>query len=272
MGRNLVERAKIMAFTLDEWHARYLEQAQWTASLRAFLFRQIFLPNQANVLETGSGTGAILSDGLWSEGMKHFGIDVSLDRCTFAREKCFQAGFACADGISLPFANATFDLTFCHYYLLWMNQSALPALEEMVRVTRPGGYVLAMAEPDYAARIDYPAEMIQLGNLQNTALTRQGAALEMGRRLPGLFQQAGLTEIQFGQSGFQREVKASPNWLDSEWSMIIEDLGSDLPHEEIKHYEKLDRQFWQEGSRVLQIPTFYAFGRVKTPQERVKIS
>ncbi len=38
--------------------------------------------------------------------------------------------------------------------------------EEMVRVTRPHGFVLALAEPDYGGRIDYPSELSTIGNWQ----------------------------------------------------------------------------------------------------------
>ena len=37
-----------------------------------------------------------------------------------------------------PFTNASFDLTFCHYLLLWLKDP-LSAIKEMKRVTRPGG-------------------------------------------------------------------------------------------------------------------------------------
>jgi SAM-dependent methyltransferase len=263
MGRNLAERTEIMAFTLDQWHARYLEQAQWTAPLRAFLLQQLSLPAQACVLETGCGTGALFPNRSQLSDYEWYGIDIAPERCVFAHKGNPAAIISCAEGIRLPFANATFDLTFCHYYLLWMNDAALPALREMARVTRPGGYVLAMAEPDYAARIDFPAETAQLGQLQNSSLQKQGAALDMGRRLPELFRQAGISEIQFGQSGFQREVTGTPQWLDSEWKVIAQDLADTLPPQEIAHLERLDRQHWQKGSRVLQIPTFYAYGKVK---------
>lgn len=252
-----------MAFTLDQWHARYLEQAQWTASLRAFLLQQLSLPSQARVLETGCGTGALFPNGSQPSNYRWYGIDIAFERCVFAQKGNPSAIIPCAEGIRLPFADATFDLTFCHYYLLWMNDAALPALQEMVRVTRPGGYVLAMAEPDYAARIDFPAETAQLGQLQNSSLQKQGAALDMGRRLPDLFYWAGISEIQFGQSGFQREVTGTPEWLDSEWEVIAQDLADALSSQEIARLEQLDRQYWQKGSRVLQIPTFYAYGKVK---------
>ena len=42
----------------------------------------------------------------------------------------------------------------------------LQALDEMKRVTRPGGHVLILAEPDYTHRIDFPDELEYLGKFR----------------------------------------------------------------------------------------------------------
>jgi len=52
------------------------------------------------------------------------------------------------DASRLPFADGFFDLTYCHYLFLWLKHP-LQALQEMKRVTRPGGWVATFAEPDY---------------------------------------------------------------------------------------------------------------------------
>ncbi len=41
---------------------------------------------------------------------------------------------------------------------------------EMKRVARPGGWLLALAEQDYGARVDEPAELKRWGELQTQAL------------------------------------------------------------------------------------------------------
>jgi SAM-dependent methyltransferase len=51
---------------------------------------------------------------------------------------------ACADGLRLPFEDASFDHCLCHFYLMWVSDP-LTALREMARVTTPGGCVLVCA-------------------------------------------------------------------------------------------------------------------------------
>jgi Methylase involved in ubiquinone/menaquinone biosynthesis len=250
-----------MPLTIEDWHARFVEQSRWTAALRAFLFSQCDIDQAARVLEVGCGTGAILHD-IGAAHPSRFGIDLEYDRTKFAHAYDGRSAYACADGFTLPFASGSFDLTFCHYYLLWQPGQTLQAINEMKRVTRPGGKVLALAEPAYSNRIDYPAELIQLGKLQTASLVRQGIDAEIGLRLPGLFSQAGLAQIQYGQSGFQNAVGCLPGWFESEWQTLQNDLDGSISADELAKLRELDRNAWMEGTRVLQIPTFYAFGSV----------
>lgn len=250
-----------MDFTVQQWHERFLEQSQWTAPLRAFLFSQCPLENAQTILEVGCGTGAITQN-LNMPEKQVIGIDLSYDRVNFARLIDRSSQFSCADALTLPFASNQFDIVFCHYFLLWMGGQAENAVAEMKRVTRKGGVVLAFAEPDYLSRIDHPAEMEKLGRLQTRSLERQGAVPDIGRRLPELFSNAGLTDIRFGQSGFQTNVKVLPAWFDSEWATYRQDLQNDLSEGELNTLESIDRAAWQNGQRVLFVPTFYVMGIV----------
>jgi SAM-dependent methyltransferase len=252
-----------MPLTTDQWHARFVEQSNWTAPLRAFLFNQAHLEGARHILEVGCGTGAITQSINHSTNAKVVGVDILYDRIKFAQKANATIGYSCADALTLPFERDHFDIAFCHYFLLWMKDQAQNALDEMVRVTRHGGMVIALAEPDYAARIDHPAELMTLGRLQTQALDRQGALTDMGVHLPELFSRAGLSNIQFGLSGFQKEVHEIPNWFDSEWETLTDDLHGEMADEELARLKALDRHSWEEGSRVLHIPTFYAIGVVK---------
>jgi hypothetical protein len=47
-----------------------------------------------------------------------------------------------------------------------------------------------------------------------------------------------------------------------EWKVLREDLGSQVSQRELDRYERIDRVAWQAGTRMLFVPTFYAWGKV----------
>ena len=118
------------------------------------------------------------------------------------RGPSWSAGTPCA----CP-THAAFDITFCHFLLLWV-QHPLQALSEMQRVTRPGGFVLALAEPDYDHRLDTPASLTLLGRWQAESLRRQGADPGIGARLADLFRQTGLQIVEDWQPASRRHACA----------------------------------------------------------------
>lgn len=247
-----------MALTVAQWHERYLEQARWTAGLREFILQQIEYDGAGPSLEVGCGTGDVLSA---IRGEDKFGLDIALNELNFVHNSEPSLRLVSGDAIKLPFVDSTFDLTYCHYLLLWLK-SPQPALQEMIRVTQKGGYVIAFAEPDHASRVDAPVELAYLGRLQSRALETQGANLESGRQLAGLFSQAGFSSVKVGISGFQKETKVLPDWFKSEWQVLENDLAGSLDRNRLDHLKERDRQAWLDGSRVLWIPTFYAIGQV----------
>jgi hypothetical protein len=132
----------------------------------------------------------------------------------------------------------------------------------MARVSKSGGIVIALAEPDYQARIDYPMPLEELGQKQTESLVKQGIDPTMGRKLRGLFHQAGLKEITSGILGAQWEMAESQIIDENEWKMIQLDLGGELPPKVIDTYQIIEVRARENGNRVLFIPTFYAAGIV----------
>ncbi len=257
----------------EDWHRRYNEQAAWTARAREFLFAQINLPAHARVLEVGCGTGAVLasltaasqqqSPALSAAGGTAFdlhGLDINLLYLKLAAAKVPSPRLVCGDALGLPYQTASFDVCFCHFFLMWVD--APSALNEMRRVVHPGGWVLALAEPDYGGRIDYPDELSQVGRLQAQALRRQGAEPNMGRQLAGLFSQCGLIEARGGIIGGEWTSRRSQASLESEWQVIRDDLHDLTSRKELRGWYLLDRAASADGSRVLYVPVFYAAGRV----------
>jgi SAM-dependent methyltransferase len=243
-----------------DWHRRFSEQAAWTAQVREYLFGLVKLPIDATVLEVGCGTGAVLSSLSARFTNPIYGVDLDFNYLRLARANLPAARLICGDAHRLPYASGVFDACMCHFFLMWVN--APTALSEMRRVTRPGGWILALAEPDYGGRIDFPAELGRIGRLQAQALRRQGAEPEFGRRLIGLFLETGLDEVRCGVIGGEWTGDRSPDTLESEWQVIHADLHDLASKKDLRDWYLLDRAASANGSRMLYVPVFYAAGRV----------
>ena len=169
-----------MTYDLD-WHHRYQQQARWTSNLRSYFFSRMD-PNSTNrIIEVGCGTGAVLETVKSGEENAHtgkganalsqlFGLDINPDYLKLAQSRLPITFFTLGDAYKLPFGVSSFDIVFCHFLLLWIKDPLLIMLE-MRRITRPGGWIAAFAEPDYGGRVDFPASLGELGRLQTESLS-----------------------------------------------------------------------------------------------------
>ncbi len=89
----------------------------------------------------------------------------------------------------------SFDLVHARTLLATVPEPA-QVLSEMVRLTRPGGWVASL-EPDAEHSIYYPRHQVfdRLRELFVVAFTRNGADPLIGRRLGQLYRQAGLEDV-----------------------------------------------------------------------------
>jgi len=241
-----------------DWHARYTQQSNWTHDLRHYLFEQIGIKTTRRVLEVGCGTGAILS-GIETRSLH--GLDLQHASLKEAHIHAPVASLICGDAHSLPYYNEAFDITYCHFLLLWVSNPQL-VLREMKRVTRAGGYVLALAEPDYTSRVDEPAELATLGQWQTEALRSQGADPSLGGRLAESFYQAGIELMETGTIESQGKDAPSTIERELEWAVLETDLAGRVPSQEIQRLKALDEQAWARGERILHVPTYFVWGRV----------
>ena len=245
----------------EKWHQRFVQQARWTESVRRFLFQQAGLEHARGLLEVGCGTGAILGEIAHQTGARLVGIDIQQDYLHFAHSHGIAAAYAAADALHLPFADGVFSITCCHFFLLWVEHP-LQALLEMKRVTAPGGYVLAMAEPDYGGRIDHPAALGELGRRQGQSLSHHGADPLVGRKLKSFIHKAGLRMVQAGVLGGQWSEPPTQLEWESEWDTLESDLSGEISTAELAELKRLDFSAWRKGERILYVPTFYAWGQV----------
>lgn len=245
-----------------DWHSRFETQAGWTQEVRAEIFQSHHVQATDRILEVGCGTGALLSSLASTFPARYAGLDINLSRLHFACSHLPDVSFASADGARLPFPAGLFKAAVCHYLLLWVHDP-LAVLKEMARVTAPGGFVAAMAEPDYSGRIDHPTTMVELGRRQRHALADQGADPDLGCRLPGLFADAGLVNVSVGILGARWQAKCLGEDFDQEWMVLEEDLSTTLPPKEMDKLKAADLKARRSGERVLFVPTFFAVGEVQ---------
>ncbi len=239
--------------------------------MRDYLFDKTELSRAERVLEVGCGTGAILSTLQTSAWLtctapnavrrKCHGLDLDEAALNESRLHASAALLTRGDAHSLPYCNQSFDIIYCHFLLLWVNDP-LQALTEMKRVTKLNGCILALAEPDYTARTDQPGELAVLGKLQNESLQRQGADISIGARLADLFFRAGIKIIETGAIQSRENDALSLEEWQNEWDVIESDLTESVTKKEIARLKKLDEKARKRGTRVLNVPTYFAWGQV----------
>jgi SAM-dependent methyltransferase len=196
----------------------------WYASdFVALLSQRWRLHEVETALDVGCGVGhwgRLLATKM-SSGARVVGIDREQAWVEAARDRAAATGlherFEYRQGTveSLPFEADSFDLVTCQTVLIHV-QDPCAALQEMIRVTRPGGMV-AVAEPNNVARAllspdvlaDPIDEVVALVQFQLTCERGKEALGEgnnsIGELVPRLFHSLGLEHIHLCQND-----KASP--------------------------------------------------------------
>jgi len=245
--------------TIADWDAQFRRQAAWTHSVRSHLYRRVNLRRAENVLDVGCGTGTITEEMAARTRGLVVGLDIDPAMITWALEHGERATYRLGDARNLPFPAASFDVVLCHFLLLWVAPpGAARAVAEMARVTRPGGAVVACAEPDYGGRIDWPD--MPLGRLQAEALRREGADPLAGRKLKEWFVGAGL-KAKVGVYPCLWDDAALRAEFEGEWQLMAQTLAGLTSPAELERLKAADWAAIQADTRTVFMPMFYAVGR-----------
>lgn len=211
----------------------------------------------SRALEVGCGTGAILSE-LPDQSSLH-GLDIDPVALAQCHVHAPSAVLVRGNVLQLPYSNNVFDIVYCHFLLLWVDDP-LQALLEMKRVARKSGRILAFAEPDYTARVDEPRELIPLGHWQTESLRRQGADPGLGRRLGDFFFRAGIELLETGTIQGADSEPSAEEW-ETEWAVLESDLAGLVSSSDLHKMKSLDQRARLRGERTLHVPTYFAWGR-----------
>lgn len=125
-------------------------------SARREVLSAIELEDGASVLETGMGTG---DNFLWlsrhAKDLKFFGIDIQKQMMMHSMNNLERWGIHAdlfrADAVELPFKDNLFDVVF-HLGAFNLFSDKKQALEEMIRVIKPGKKIVIADETDKASK------------------------------------------------------------------------------------------------------------------------
>ena len=158
----------------------------------------------ASLLDVGCGHGAVFERVAARIGAagRITGLDGSRTLLDEARRRSEQRSLVAklheGDAHRLPFSDAVFDATRADRVLIFLDDPAA-ALAEMARVTRPGGRI-AVTEADLgSAVVDAPDPQLTRVLLTTAAEAVPGGWI--GRRLHGLFVDAGLVDVEVRMFG-----------------------------------------------------------------------
>jgi SAM-dependent methyltransferase len=178
---------------------KHLRERWWDESFTSFLKDTLQPRAGSRILDVGCGTGTaeVQLSRLRISQVSLVGVDVVPARVreaiNAAKAHNIRARYAGADGCALPFADATFDSTFCVAVLQHIRDVDV-AVGELARVTKPGGRVLAV-EPDNRARywyssVDAGMQAFEVANRLFAAIAdARGDTADpvVGPRLPAIF-------------------------------------------------------------------------------------
>ncbi|OPY33147.1 MAG: hypothetical protein A4E32_00821 [Methanomassiliicoccales archaeon PtaU1.Bin124] len=225
----------------------------WKWLLQNKMVPQAGCRGRPSALDVGCGPGLVME--LFSPDLDVKGIDIDPEAVSAARERGLDV--IQADAADLPFDDGSFDIVYCSFTLLWV-EDALQAVKEMARVSR--GVVACLAEPDYGGRVCHPPEVASLDRYIIGSLIEEGADPFIGRRLGGLMEATGLKVESGVHSGIWAPAQLRAEAA-QEWGSIRQAVGDRASPDELE----LARKAWDaalaECTLFLFNPVFYAIGR-----------
>ena len=167
-----------LAQRYDQWakdYERDLEQDfQWLGPQRAAEVFARHVPKDSRILDAGAGTG-LVGKFLWEEGYRQIiAMDLSNGMLAEARKKnVYQEFHQMVMGGPLGFDTDSFDAVVS-VGVLTVGHAPASSLDELVRVTRPGGYVVFSLRPDVYETTGFKEKQAELESQGKWRLVEEG--------------------------------------------------------------------------------------------------
>jgi SAM-dependent methyltransferase len=143
---------KELAERYDQWAKDYdadLDEGfGWLGPQRAVEYFAKYVPQNARILDAGAGTG-LVGELLARRGYKDLvAMDLSEGMLEEARKKnAYREFHQMVMGEALDYATDSFDAVIS-IGVLTVGHAPASSLDELVRITRPGGYIVFSLRPD----------------------------------------------------------------------------------------------------------------------------
>ena len=118
--------------------------------MKTDLVSNLYMKKSDFVLDLGTGTGHLGSLLAQSGFSNIVGLDINPHMLDIAKEKCahYPIRFIRGDGLHLPFKDDSLSAVVSKW-VLWVMPDPEKAIQEMVRVVKPGGLILAFSSGNF---------------------------------------------------------------------------------------------------------------------------
>ncbi len=240
------------------WDIHLSRQFHWTRNLRKKIYDEIGLREKKLILDAGCGIGLISREMYEISKGEVYGIDINRKLIEKAEKNFPEGKFMVASVEELPFEDNFFDVTFCHFLLMWVK-NPYKAMMEMKRVTKPKGWIVCCAEPDYGGKIDYPDDY---GAGQSTIRTLQseGADPFLGRKLKAIFVNAELKPKMGVFADLWNDEKLKEEF-EHIWKFSLLTAKGNLQRQWALNIQKRDKEALEKGERITFLPIFWGIAQ-----------
>ena len=248
---------------LEDFIKKLELQALETSEERILLYLEVGLKDANLILDVGCGPGMVTRDIAHLTKGKVIGIDGSKDMIEAAKNvlKMYKnVELRVGNAENLPFDDKMFDVVTCNLLLMWADDPQ-KVVDEMARVTKPGGTVLASLEPDYGGKLHWPENPKVDPIFAGKAIRARGGDPHIGRKLRLLFVRAGLeTKVGIGNNRIWSCEEDRAYYLHARdfYVKALKDAG--LSEKEIDKWEYDYLRSLDEGIQLNFFPQFYAIG------------
>jgi len=248
----------------DDFIKKLKLQALETAEERLPLYLEVDVKDAKKILDVGCGSGMVTRDIANLTKGKVVAIDGSQDMIDVAKDilkNNKNVELKVCNAESLPFNDNSFDIVTCNLVLMWAKKPQ-EVVNEMARVVKPGGTVLASLEPDYGGKLHFPENPKIDPVFAGAAIRARGGDPHIGRKLRLLFVRAGLdTKVGIGNNRIWSCEEDKKYYLHARDFYVKTLKTAGLSEKDIDKWEYDYLKSLDEGVQLNFFPQFYAIGR-----------